>query len=140
MRPLPAGYILSDTVDVAAAHAYLARSYWSPGIAAVTVAKAIANSWCVAVRFGGEQVGMARCITDRATFAWLADVYVLEDHRGRGLAKAMIAHFQDHADMQALRRWGLVTVDAHALYRELGWNDPAHPERYMERYFPEAGR
>ena len=140
MSRLPHGYELSETIDVVAAHAYLIRSYWSPGIASATVARAIANSWCVAARFESEQVGMARLITDRATFAWLADVYVLEDHRGRGLAKAMVVHFQDQDEMQALRRWGLVTVDAHALYRELGWSDPAHPERFMERYFPEAGR
>ena len=140
MSALPEGYALSERVDAAAAHEYLSRSYWSPGIAAATVSRAIANSWCMAVWHAGHQVGFARLITDRATFAWLADVYVLEEHRGRGIARALVAYFQDHAELQDLRRWGLATLDAHALYRDLGWSEPAHPERFMERHFPEAGR
>ena len=110
MTWLPPGYELSDDqarVDAAAAHAYLARSYWSPGIPLETVERAIVNSLCVAVFCQGEQVALARVVTDRATFAYLADVYVLEEHRGRGLAKAMVRHLQDH------------------------------PERAMERHFPD---
>jgi GNAT superfamily N-acetyltransferase len=137
---LPPGYELVDDaaqIDAAAAHAYLARSYWSPGIPFATVAAALANSLCVAVRKDGEQVGLARVVSDRATFAYLADVYVLEDHRGRGLAKAMVGHLQTHPELQGLRRWLLFTVDAHQLYEGLGWNPLAHPERGMERHFPE---
>lgn len=141
MNALPPGYELVDDparIDVAAAHAYLARSYWSPGIPLATVARAIANSLCVAVRKDGGQVGFARVVTDRATFAYLADVYVLEAHRGRGLARAMVAHLQAHPELQGLRRWLLFTVDAHDVYEALGWSALAHPERGMERHFPEV--
>ena len=140
MAELPPGYeLVADParIDVAAAHAYLARSYWSPDIPLATVARAIANSLCVAVRHEGEQVGLARVVTDRATFAYLADVYVLEEHCGRGLAQAMVQRLHDHPDLQGLRRWLLMTVDAHSLYEKLGWTPLAHPERGMERHFPD---
>lgn len=138
MAELPPGYDLVEQVDVAAAHAYLARSYWSPNIPFATVAKALAGSLCVAVRHGGEQVGLARVVTDRATFAYLADVYVLEEHRGRGLAQAMVSWLQAHPELQGLRRWLLMTVDAHPLYAKLGWSPLAHPERAMERLFADV--
>jgi GNAT superfamily N-acetyltransferase len=138
MAELPPGYSLSERIDAAAAHAYLARSYWSPGIPLATVEKAIANSLCVAVQHGGEQVAFARVVTDRATFAYLADVYVLEEHRARGLARAMVGWLQDHPELQGLRRWLLMTVDAHPLYATLGWSSLAHPERAMERLFPDV--
>lgn len=137
MSALPPGYELvhgPEGIDPVAAHAYLTRSYWSPGIPFETVARAIANSLCVAVRKGGEQVAMARVVTDRATFAFLADVYVLEDHRGQGLAHAMVGWLQQHGELQGLRRWLLMTLDAHSLYESLGWTPLAHPERAMERY------
>ena len=140
MAELPPGYeLVADParIDVAAAHAYLARSYWSPDIPLATVARAIANSLCVAVRHEGEQVGLARVVTDRATFAYLADVYVLEEHCGRGLAQAMVRRLHEHPDLQGLRRWLLMTVDAHSLYEKLGWTPLAHPERGMERHFPD---
>ena len=140
MAELPPDYELvedPERIDVAAAHAYLARSYWSPNIPLATVERAIANSLCVAVRHAGEQVGLARVVTDRATFAYLADVYVLEEHRGRGLAQAMVQRLHDHPDLQGLRRWLLMTVDAHSLYEKLGWTPLAHPERGMERHFPD---
>ena len=140
MSRLPPGYELSDEqarIDAAAAHAYLARSYWSPGIPLATVETAIANSLSVAVFHGGEQVAMARLVTDRATFAYLADVYVLEEHRGRGLAKAMVRQLQDHPELRGLRRWLLMTVDMQPLYAKLGWSPLSHPERAMERHFPD---
>lgn len=138
MIAVPAGYALTDNqaeIDLAATHAYLTRSYWSPGIPLATVQRALANSFCVAVRHQGAQVAFARVITDHATFAWLADVYVLEDHRGLGLSKAMVAALQDHPRLQGLRRWGLHTLDAQGLYQQLGWNGQATPERMMERVF-----
>ena len=138
MAELPSGYALTEQIDAAAAHAYLARSYWSPGIPLAIVARAIANSLCVAVRHHGEQVGLARVVTDRATFAYLADVYVLEDHRGRGLAQAMVGWLQGHSELQGLRRWLLMTVDAHPLYAKLCWSSLAHPDRAMERLFPDV--
>lgn len=133
---LPAGYELTTDqakIDAAAAHAFLTRSYWSPGISLELVRRAIAGSFCVAVRKGGGQVAFARVITDHATFAWLADVHVLEGHRGQGLSKAMLAALQDHPRLQGLRRWGLHTLDAQELYLSLGWTLQAHPERMMER-------
>ena len=138
MSALPLGYELREEVDVAAAHSYLARSYWSPGIPFVTVAKAIANSLCVATWHEDEQIGLARLVTDRATFAYLADVYVLEEHRGQGLAQAMVGWLQAHPELQGLRRWLLMTVDAHGVYERLGWTPLAHPERAMERHFPDV--
>ena len=137
---LPAGYSLSDDkaeLQVEAIHAFLTTSYWSPGIPLATVETAIANSLCVAVFCQDEQVGLARVVTDRATFAYLADVYVLEEHRGRGLAKAMVRHLQDHPELRGLRRWLLMTVDMQPLYAKLGWSPLAHPERAMERHFPD---
>ena len=141
MSALPPGYELTDDparIDAAAAHAYLTRSYWSPGIPLATVTRAIANSLCVAVRHGGRQVAMARLITDFATMAYLADVYVLEEHRGRGLCKAMLAHLHARPDLQGLRRWLLFTRDAHALYAQFGWQGLAHPERAMLRDYPDV--
>ena len=140
MSVLPAGYELTDDqsrIDVVAAHAYLTRSYWSPGIPFETVERALRNSLVVAVFNDGAQVAMARVVTDRATFAYLADVYVLEDHRGLGLSKAMVAALHDHPDLQGLRRWALFTLDAHGLYEQLGWTALGHPERGMERLFPD---
>ena len=138
MSALPLGYELREEVDVAAAHSYLARSYWSPGIPFETVANAIANSLCIAAWREGQQIGLARVVTDRATFAYLADVYVLEEHRGQGLAQAMVGWLQAHPELQGLRRWLLMTVDAHGVYERLGWTPLAHPERAMERHFPDV--
>lgn len=118
------GYILSDDaarLQPAAIHAYLARSYWSPGIALSLVERAIAGSHCVGIYKDAMQVAFARVITDHATFAHLADVYVLEDHQGHGLASAMLRYFHDHPDLQGLRRWTLNTRDAHSLYERYGW-------------------
>ncbi|RJF93754.1 GNAT family N-acetyltransferase [Sphingomonas cavernae] len=138
---LPDGYVLSDdaaTMQVDAIHAYLARSYWSPGIPRETVTRAIANSLCVGVFRDGAQVGFARVVTDRATFAYLADVYVLEAHQGRGLAHAMVEHLQQHPELQGLRRWMLATNDAHGLYASLGWEAVADPSKLMMRHFPDV--
>ncbi len=140
MSALPEGYeLVSDParIDVRAAHAFLTHSYWSPGIPLAIVAKAVANSLCVATFRDGEQIGLARAVTDRATFAYLADVYVLDAHRGRGLARAMVAWLQAHPELRGLRRWLLMTADAHGVYEALGWTPLAHPERGMERHFPD---
>ena len=132
MSALAPGYELTEAADPVAAHAYLSRSYWSPGIPLATVEKAFANSLCISVRHAGQQVAMARVVTDRATFAYLADVYVLEEHRGKGLSKSMMAAVHAHPDLQGLRRWTLFTVDAHGAYEPFGWKPLAHPERGME--------
>lgn len=136
MSGLPTGYELTDDqsrIDPVAAHAYLTRSYWSPGIRPEVVVRAIANIVAVAVRFEGEQIALARVITDHATFAQLADVYVLEEHRGKGISVAMVTALHDHPEFQGLRRWTLGTLDAHALHAKLGWRPLAEPERAMER-------
>jgi GNAT superfamily N-acetyltransferase len=129
-------------VDVEAAHAYLSGSYWAQGIPIDLLRKAIANSLCVAAFHQGVQVGFARAVTDRATFAYLADVYVLEAHRGRGLSRRLVAALLDHPEMQGLRRLMLVTRDAQGLYEKFGFTALAHPERVMERHRPDvyAGR
>jgi GNAT superfamily N-acetyltransferase len=139
MSGLAEGYELTvdqTRIDAVAAHAYLAASYWSEGIPQETVARALANSLCVAVRHDGVQVAMARVITDRATFAYLADVYVLDAHRGKGLSKAMVAALHDHPELQGLRRWMLMTRDAHGLYEQFGWTSLASPGSAMERHDP----
>ena len=139
MSALPEGYDVGfDMIDVEAAHAFLTTSYWSKNVPLETVRRALDNSLCVAVRHGDRQVGFARVVTDRATFAYLADVYVLEDHRRRGLAAAMVAALQDHPEMQGLRRWMLATLDAHALYRRLGWQQVPDPSIIMQRHFPDV--
>ena len=139
MSGLPEGYELvaeQARIDPAAAHAYLTRSYWAQGIPYATVAKSIANSLCMAVFHRGEQVAFARVISDRATFAYLADVYVLEAHRGQGLSHALLAALDAHPGLQGLRRWALFTQDAQALYRAHGWEQYPHPERMMVRDDP----
>jgi GNAT superfamily N-acetyltransferase len=123
-------------IDAEAAHAFLSGSYWAAGIPLAVVRKAIANSLCVAAYAGGAQVGFARVVTDRATFAYLADVYVLEAHRGRGLSRQLVAALLGHPELQGLRRLMLVTRDAHGLYEQFGFTALAHPERVMELHRP----
>jgi len=119
-------------IDIAAVHAFLSRSYWSPGIPEDTVRRGIAGAICFGIYHGGAQVGFARVITDQATYAYLADVYVLEEHRGRGLAKWLMEVIMSHPALQGLRRFTLSTRDAHALYRQFGFELVASPERQME--------
>lgn len=139
-----AGYLISDDprrLDVAAIHAYLTRSYWAEGIPLQTVARAVENSLCLGIyATTGEQVGLVRVITDYTTFAYLCDVYVLEPHRGRGLAKAAVGQLGTHPRLQGLRRWQLVTQDAHGLYAQFGFAVVKEPERHMEKRVPPAYR
>jgi GNAT superfamily N-acetyltransferase len=124
--------------DVAAIHAFLVRSYWSPGIPLATVERAIAHSLAFGVFDGVEQVGFARVVTDRATFAYLADVYILEGHRGQGLARRLVETILAHEDLQGLRRFLLATRDAHPLYAAFGFKPLAAPDRMMEIHNPRA--
>jgi len=119
-------------LDVDAIHAFLTTAYWSPGIPREIVARAIQHSLCFGVYDGARQIGFARVITDRATYAYLADVFIIEEYRGRGLSKWLIAGILAHPDLQDLRRWGLATRDAHGLYRQFGFTELAAPERWME--------
>ena len=137
-------YIISDDstrLDLRAIHAYLSRAYWSPEIPLETVRRAVRSSLCVgAYDTAGAQVGLVRVISDYATFCYVCDVYVLESHRGQGLSKAMLAMIMDHPQLQGLRRWSLVTADAHGLYRQFGFSPVAQPERHMERLNPDIYR
>ncbi|MCU6454629.1 GNAT family N-acetyltransferase [Sphingomonas sp. A2-49] len=125
-------------LDVARIHGWLASSYWSPGIARDLVERAIAGSHCLGAYRDGEQVGYARAITDYATFAWIADVWVDAAVRGQGLGRAMVGWFVDHPRYAGIRRIALVTADAHGVYAALGFHPPLRPDRYMERLSPEA--
>jgi GNAT superfamily N-acetyltransferase len=122
----------NDRLDVNAIHGYLTTSYWSPGVPKETVERSIANSLCFGLFHGPHQVGLARVITDKATFAYLADVYVLEPHRCKGLSKWMLEVIRDHQELQGLRRFMLATSDAHGLYAQFGFTPLANPSRMME--------
>jgi GNAT superfamily N-acetyltransferase len=119
-------------LDRALIHEFLGRSYWAAGIPGEVVDRSIEGAMCFGVFDGGSQVGFARVITDRATFAYLADVFVLESHRGRGLATWLMEVIKGHPDLQGLRRWILMTRDAHGLYRKFGFREIADPSRCME--------
>jgi GNAT superfamily N-acetyltransferase len=119
-------------LDLDAIHAYLTRSFWAEGIPKETVAKAIAHSLCFGLFDSVDQIGFARVVTDRATYAYLCDVYVLESHRGLGLGKWLIETVMAHPDLQGLRRFQLVTRDAHGLYSRHGFEAPSSPDRQME--------
>lgn len=118
-------------------HGFLKTAYWSEDVPKATVEKAIQGSFCVGCFDpNGAQVGFARIITDQATFAYLADVFVLPDHRGQGLAAKLVRGLMDHKDMQGLRRWLLATADAHGVYEKLGFKAVENPELFMEINVP----
>jgi|SRR6185437_11804324 len=135
-------YTISDEparLDVHAMHAYLRRAYWCEQIPLEVLERAVRGSLCIgAYDAQGAQVGLVRFISDYATFCYVCDVYVLEEHRGQGLSKAMFALGVDHPRLQGLRRWSLATADAHGLYKKFGFTPPLRPERYMERLDPEV--
>lgn len=120
-------------LDVARIHGWLTGSYWSPGIARSLVERAIAGSHCLGAYRDGQQVGFARMITDHATFAWLADVWVDEPARGAGLGRRMVRWFLEDPRFAGIRRIGLTTADAHGVYAALGFTPLLRPDRYMER-------
>jgi GNAT superfamily N-acetyltransferase len=130
------GYLISTDrarIDRAAVHAFLTHAYWSVGVPREVVDRSIEGSLCFGLYApDGSQAGFARAVTDYATYGYLADVYVLEPHRGRGLATWLVETVLAHPELQALRRWVLFTADAHELYRRLGFGPAQTPERYME--------
>jgi GNAT superfamily N-acetyltransferase len=133
-------YRLTDCradMDASAIHAYLQRSYWAAGIPLATVSRAIEHSLCFGLFLESQQVGFGRVTSDFTTFAYLADVYVLEAHRGRGLSKWMITTIRAYPELQGLRRWMLATRDAHGLYRQSGFSALLHPEWMMEITAPD---
>jgi GNAT superfamily N-acetyltransferase len=140
--PLISGYTFTSDVyemDIPTIHRYLTRSYWAKGIPLETVTQAVENSLCVGILTPeGEQVAFGRVVTDRATFGYLSDVFVLEEHQGRGLGKELIKEILAHPDLQGLRRIVLATGDAHGLYVPFGFEALGSPEMFMERHQPDA--
>jgi len=133
-------YRLTDdpnAVDLAVVHGFLTQSYWAAGIPRETVARGIANSLPLSAFLGERQVGFARVVTDRATFAYLADVFVVPDQQGRGLGTWIVATCLGHPELQGLRRWLLATRDAHALYKKLGFTHVADPKMILTRHHPD---
>ncbi|MDR5739266.1 MULTISPECIES: GNAT family N-acetyltransferase [unclassified Caballeronia] len=123
-----------DTFDFGVVHRYLSEAaYWSPGIARETVERAARHSLAFGLFRGERQIGYARVITDTATFAYLADVFVLPEHQRGGLGTWMIECIMAHPALQGLRRMMLVTLDAHGVYERFGFEAPRHPERIMEK-------
>jgi GNAT superfamily N-acetyltransferase len=125
-------------IDIGVVHQFLTNSYWAKGIPLDTVQRSIEHSLCFGVYKGNRQVGFARVITDYATFAYLADVFVLEAHRGQGLSRWLMECIVAHPQLQGLRRWALITRDAHDLYRKSGFTDLQNSQRWMERHDPDV--
>ena len=123
-------------LDIDVIHSFLTTSYWATGRSVETIRRSIENSIPFGVYKGDQQIGFARVITDYATFAWIADVFVLEAFRGQGLSKWLMDVIISHQELQGFRRWVLATKDAQDLYRKFGFNELKLPERWMERHDP----
>lgn len=130
----PAGFEISTDrarLDVALVHEFLRTSYWAEGRGRSVVERSIEHSLCFGVYQGGRQVAFARVVSDRAVFAYLMDVFVVPEFRGRGISKALMRAVLDHPDLQDLRLFLLATRDAHGLYERFGFRPLAEPERMM---------
>ncbi len=125
-----------DKLQLKVIHDFLKNSYWAKGIAFETVKKAAENSLCFGMYYQNEQMGFARVITDYTSFGYIADVFILKEHRGKGLSKWLMKTILDYPDLQKLRKWALRTADAHSLYSRFGFGSPKEPESYME-YVPD---
>ncbi len=125
-------------LELAVVHRFLSNSYWSQGLPLDVLKRAIAGSLCFGLYQGNAQVGFARVITDRATFAYLCDVFVLDSHRGKGLGRWLMEAVSCHPELQGLRRFVLVTRDAHGLYEKFGFRPLARPAGYMELHRPDV--
>jgi GNAT superfamily N-acetyltransferase len=123
-------------LDLDVIHGYLTHAYWCEGISRETVERSLQHSMCFGLFAGQRQIGFARVISDRATFAYLCDVFVLEEWQGSGLGTWLMQCVMAHPDLQGLRRWHLVTRDAHPLYRKVGFTPLGHSERHMEGFKP----
>ena len=128
-----------NKLQVSVIHDYLSKeSYWAQNMPIELIKESIAGSICFAIYFNNKQIAYARVITDNATFAYLADVFVLEEHRGKGLSKELMRFILDHPSLKKLRRFMLATRDAHGLYKQFGFNALAKPETIMEIKFFES--
>lgn len=134
-------YVISNDqslIDVNSVFTYLSEeSYWSKGIGFNKVQKSIQHSLCFGVYFNQQQIGFARVISDFSTIAYLGDVYILKEHRGLGLSKILMEFVISEPDLQHLRRWILLTSDAHELYKQFGWQHINSPDKWMEIYNPD---
>ncbi|EHQ24448.1 GNAT family N-acetyltransferase [Mucilaginibacter paludis] len=134
------GYLIStdnNLLDFDVIFNYLDKeSYWSKGIQLDVLRKAIDNALCFGVYYQQKQIGFAKVVTDKATFAYLADVFIIEQYRGLGLSKWLIQTIKQHEDLQGLRRWMLATADAHGLYAQFGFTPITRAERWMEIFSP----
>jgi GNAT superfamily N-acetyltransferase len=134
-------YLIStdrSKIDVDAVHNYLAQSYWAMGIQKEIVKRSIENALCFGIYKEKNMIGFARAITDYATFAYLADVFILEEERGKGLSKWLMEIILGHPQLQGLRRFTLATRDAHDLYAQFGFKPFARPDRWMEKHNPDV--
>ena len=127
-----------ERLNLNVVHGFLTSCYWAKGIPREVVARSIAHSLCFGIYEGGAQVGFARVVSDFATMAYLGDVFVLESHRGRGLSKWLLECIVQHPALLNLRRWILLTRDAHELYSQFGFAPLKAPERYMELHRPDV--
>ncbi|NOS83980.1 MAG: GNAT family N-acetyltransferase [Ignavibacteria bacterium] len=136
------GYLYStdkDKLQFDVIHSYLSNdSYWAQGISPDILRRSIENSECFGIYKGSEQIGFARVVTDKATFGYLGDVFVLEPHRGKGLSKNLMAFLLKHPELQGFRRWMLLTRDAQELYSKFGFIKFHAPDRCMELWFPDV--
>jgi GNAT superfamily N-acetyltransferase len=133
------GYVIStdkSRLDVTVIHDYLFNCYWAQGIPKETVMRSLENSLCFGVYKDNQQVGFCRVITDYATFMYLADVFILEAHRGKKLSVAMMQAVVTHPELQGIRTWTLLTRDAHGLYRKFDFENHVDPTRFMIRNVP----
>lgn len=135
-----AGYTIStalEDIDFDALHAFLSTSYWSRGIPSETMERSVRGSLPFVLRdAAGSLAGFARVITDRATFGYIGDLFVLPEHRGRGLSRRLMEAIMGHPELRNFRRWVLATSDAHGLYEKFGFRSLAKPEVLMERHDP----
>jgi len=142
LKGMPVNITIScdpSDIDLDVVHGFLSHdAYWCRNVPRELLAKAIANSLCFSAFDDGRQVGFARVVSDRATFAYLCDVFVLPDARAKGVSKAMMQAIDVHPDLQGLRRFLLATADAHGLYAQFGFEPITRPERFMERYRPDV--
>ncbi|MES1221596.1 MAG: GNAT family N-acetyltransferase [Bacteroidota bacterium] len=125
-------------LDIAVIHSYLSNeSYWAEQIPFSIVKRSIDHSLCFGVYYHESQIGFARVISDYATFSYLCDVFILPEHRGRGLSKWLMEVITDFPDLQGLRRYLLTTLDAHGLYAQFGFTPYPQPDRLMARNYPD---
>ena len=129
-----------NRLDVALIHEFLRSSYWAQGIPRAVVERSIQHSLCFGAYLDGRQVGFARVISDFAAIAHVADVFVVPEHRGRGISKLLMRAIVEHPDLQGLRRMLLVTRDAHGLYAQFGFQPLTHPEHFMTVHKPDTYR